>query len=398
MTLIARKPSSAKQERLRRFVAQHAEALEPGLQIIEAGLRLGRTGVDLVAADARQTLVLIGVASVATDKMLVGMLDAYIWCLQFPDGLRRICPDAPIAFTRPPRLVVVAEEVPEAFMELVGCLSFEVECHELAADAARDAVHPPATLTEMPAAAGSTPASVLSEAPAEPAPAAAPTVPAGGAPDATAVPVQPNHVSLADPAGAREDERGPAAPAEVVAAAAEPDPEPETTAAAEPAPPPAAPSRLETIAATPPTEANGSGPARVSPPAASSPFSRNGRRVAGSTSVAAALRAAPTNGVRPPAGEPETNGRPGARGYVFAQAVRQPHPDGEPNEAPAVEPRTAAAAAAATSPHAAAPDAPKPAEPAEAGDGRRAPAERLLGPSGVSRQWQEFLARLASAQ
>ncbi|HXG03129.1 MAG TPA: hypothetical protein VNO23_06945, partial [Candidatus Binatia bacterium] len=168
MTLIARKPSSAKQERLRRFVAQHADALEPGLQIIEAGLRLGRMGVDLVAADARQTLVLIGVASVATDKMLVGMLDAYIWCLQFPDGLRRLCPDAPIAFTRPPRLVIVAEEVPESFMDLVGCLSFEVECHELATGAAREAAPPPAAVAELPAAERPTPAPVLSTPAVEP--------------------------------------------------------------------------------------------------------------------------------------------------------------------------------------------------------------------------------------
>jgi hypothetical protein len=132
MALIAKKVQGSVPERLRGFVAENLEALEPGLQVLETSLRLGRSTVDVVAVDGKQTLVLIAVAEVADAAMLVGTLDAYIWCVAFPDNMRRLYPDA-IAATRPPRVVFVATKMPAAFLDLVECLSvISPECHELA--------------------------------------------------------------------------------------------------------------------------------------------------------------------------------------------------------------------------------------------------------------------------
>ncbi len=141
MTLIARKPQSTEQERLRGFVAEQLAALEPGLTVLETGLRLGRTVVDVVAGDAKQRLVLVGVAPVAGEPLLLAMLDAFIWCVQFPENLRRLYPDARLVFSRPPRLLIVAEQVPPGFVELLGHLSMvEVDCHELEAAERAEAV------------------------------------------------------------------------------------------------------------------------------------------------------------------------------------------------------------------------------------------------------------------
>jgi hypothetical protein len=387
MTLIARKHSSVKQERLRRFVAEHIDALEPGLRIIEAGLRVGRMVVDLVAADTRQTLVLIGVGSVATEKMLIGMLDACIWCLQFPDGLRRLCPEAPIAFTRPPRLVVVAEEVPESFMDLVGCLSFEVECHELAREPGReaDAATRPAVGSPGAEALGATPAAPDPSpgTPITPAAADVPvTLPTSAALEATpppavgaseAAPVEPEAVPVTGPgpleaaapvaAGSAEAGDGKAAGAPLEVAA-------EPTAALEPA-------------GSPP-------PDRIPTP---SPFSRNGRRIASVGRVAVEHATAPANGTPAPGERPDSAGRAAGRGYVFAQAVRQPQPPSTVSAADAKSP--------GDSPTVASPTPTGQAAAPEANSEGRGPAvldSLKLSSTGVSRQWQEFLARLANAQ
>jgi hypothetical protein len=134
MALIAKKVQGSVPERLRRFVAENLEALEPGLNVLETSLRLGRSAVDVVAVDGKQTLVLVAVAEVADASMLISTLDAYIWCLAFPDNMRRLYPDAAIAATRPPRVVFVAAQMPAAFLDLIERLSMiNPECHELAA-------------------------------------------------------------------------------------------------------------------------------------------------------------------------------------------------------------------------------------------------------------------------
>ena len=63
MALIAKKSRESVPEQLRRFVAANLEALEPGLKVLETALCLGRSTVDVVAVDHKQTLVLVAVAA-----------------------------------------------------------------------------------------------------------------------------------------------------------------------------------------------------------------------------------------------------------------------------------------------------------------------------------------------
>jgi hypothetical protein len=131
---------------LRQFVAENLEALEPGLRVLETSLRLGRSTVDVIAVDGKQTLVLVSVAEVADVTTMITALDAYIWCLAFADNVRRLYPDAAIATARPPRLVFVAAKVPPAFLDLLERLSvIDPECHELAPANEREDAEPAAT-------------------------------------------------------------------------------------------------------------------------------------------------------------------------------------------------------------------------------------------------------------
>jgi hypothetical protein len=146
MALMARRVQGGAPEQLRHFVAENLEALEPGLRVLETSLRLGRSTVDVVAVDGKQTLVLVSVAEVAAVTTMISALDAYIWCLAFPDNVRRLYPDAAIATARPPRLVFVAAKVPPAFLELLDRVSvIDPECHELAPSNEREDAEAAAT-------------------------------------------------------------------------------------------------------------------------------------------------------------------------------------------------------------------------------------------------------------
>lgn len=132
MGLTARKTSEANLERLRSFLGRHAEALEPGLTVVDRRLKLGGTDVDVLATDRCLTPVLVVAGGVADTRLLVAGLEACLWCLAFPDTLRRLYPDAPMALHRPPRLIFVAEHVSEEFVRMVEALSVvRAECHEL---------------------------------------------------------------------------------------------------------------------------------------------------------------------------------------------------------------------------------------------------------------------------
>lgn len=132
MAAIARRLHGAARDLIRRFVAAHAEALEPGLKVLETSLGIGRSTIDVVALDAQQRLVLIAASETADAEMLISSLDAYFWCLAFPDDLRRLYPSAQIAAALPPRVVFIAEHIPDSFLELVERQSVvHVECQEL---------------------------------------------------------------------------------------------------------------------------------------------------------------------------------------------------------------------------------------------------------------------------
>jgi hypothetical protein len=180
MGLVVRKVQGGAQDRIRSMVADHAQSLEAGLNVLDTSLRLGRTTIDVIALDAKQTLVLVVAGEVADEKMLVGTLDAYVWCLAHPESIQRRYPAA--AITRPPRVIFVAERIPETFMELVEQLSaVPVECQELHT--------PSSTQTPAPPAPPKVEAPVIAVAPVVAAP-VAPVTPAPTAPSNRLAPAQ----------------------------------------------------------------------------------------------------------------------------------------------------------------------------------------------------------------
>ncbi|MBI4594241.1 MAG: hypothetical protein HY728_08500 [Candidatus Rokubacteria bacterium] len=117
---------------LRDSVAENAEAVEPGLKALDARVLFGGATIDLLAMDAEGSLVLLAAGLTADDEMLVRALDAYSWCLEYPDAVKRLYPMARLSETEPPRVLFVAEEMPDAFLRKVkhlrlpriACLEF----------------------------------------------------------------------------------------------------------------------------------------------------------------------------------------------------------------------------------------------------------------------------------
>src|SRR3989442_1942268 len=119
---MARKVKVEDPAALRDLIATNVDGIEPGLQIVETGLRLGAATVDLVALDTNGSLVLISVGS-ADHATLLGLVDAYLWCLVNPDNIHRLYPNAASAAVQPPRIVFVAEEFGESFLSSARQLS-----------------------------------------------------------------------------------------------------------------------------------------------------------------------------------------------------------------------------------------------------------------------------------
>src|SRR5437879_2463783 len=96
------------------LVSENVEAIEPGLRIIGSNLNLGRAGIELVALDGADTPVLITLGLTADDTMLLRALEAYAWCLDYPESLQNLVP-GPTQPEWPPRVVFVAERLLESF-------------------------------------------------------------------------------------------------------------------------------------------------------------------------------------------------------------------------------------------------------------------------------------------
>ncbi|HXI03796.1 MAG TPA: hypothetical protein VNI57_11535, partial [Candidatus Saccharimonadales bacterium] len=86
---------------LERLVAENVEGIEPGLKVVDSRLLLGQAAIDLVGLDAKGSLVLIALDFTADEGLLLRVMDAYSWCLEFPDAIRRLYPMAHIAQGRP---------------------------------------------------------------------------------------------------------------------------------------------------------------------------------------------------------------------------------------------------------------------------------------------------------
>jgi len=115
---------------LERLVAENIEGVEPGLKVVDSRLLLGQAAIDLVGLDSNASLVLIALDFSADDGLLLRVMDAYSWCLEYPDTLRRLYPMAQ-ATSRPPRILFVVEKMTDPFLRRVKQLSFlEIDCYE----------------------------------------------------------------------------------------------------------------------------------------------------------------------------------------------------------------------------------------------------------------------------
>lgn len=116
---------------LEKLVAENIEGIEPGLRVIDSRLVLGQAAIDLVALDAKESLVLVALDFLADEGLLLRAMDAYSWCLEYPDALRRLYPTANLLPTRPPRILFIVERLTDAFVRRIKHLSFlEIDCLE----------------------------------------------------------------------------------------------------------------------------------------------------------------------------------------------------------------------------------------------------------------------------
>lgn len=117
-------------QHLRTLVADNADAMEPDVKILASNLNLGRTTVELAALDSSNVPVIFVLGLTADDAMLVRALEAYAWCLEYPESLQRLVPSR-TQLGWPPRIVFVAERLLEAFVRKLRLLNFSsVDCFE----------------------------------------------------------------------------------------------------------------------------------------------------------------------------------------------------------------------------------------------------------------------------
>ncbi len=116
---------------LQELVAEHIDGVEPGMRLLDTRVLLGGATIDVLAHDAGGGLTLLALGFVADDEMLLRVLEAYSWCLEYPEALRRLYPSVRLSATDPPRVLFVAERVPDAFLRKIKHLRFErADCLE----------------------------------------------------------------------------------------------------------------------------------------------------------------------------------------------------------------------------------------------------------------------------
>ncbi len=116
---------------LQALIAEQLDAVERGLRLLDTGVELGSATIDVAALDADGRLALIAIGVDANDEMMMRALDAYVWCAEDPDALRRLYPKVRLAPGQPPRVIFLAERVPEAFRRKIKHLRFNrVDCFE----------------------------------------------------------------------------------------------------------------------------------------------------------------------------------------------------------------------------------------------------------------------------
>src|SRR6266508_1966481 len=117
--------------KLQALVVENFDAIEPGLTVLDARLLLGHATIDVIGVDAVGALVLGAVGFSANEEMLLKAVEAYSWCLEYPEALVRLYPSCQLSEDRPPRLLFVVERMPDAFHRKIKQLGFpEVDCVE----------------------------------------------------------------------------------------------------------------------------------------------------------------------------------------------------------------------------------------------------------------------------
>jgi len=131
MKLVVRKLEILDVDHLRSLVIEHLDGIEPGITVLDSKLQMGQAIVDIVALDTDGALVLVTAGFTADEQMLLKAVEAYSWCLEYPDAVRRLYPAVDISATRPPRLMFVVERLPDAFHRKIKQLGFsEMDCVE----------------------------------------------------------------------------------------------------------------------------------------------------------------------------------------------------------------------------------------------------------------------------
>lgn len=116
---------------LQALLIANIQGIEPGLTVLDSRLLLGHATMDLVAMDANASLVLVALGFSADEEMILKAVEAYSWCLEYPEAIRRLYPAAQVSESRPPRMIFVVGRVPDAFHRKVKQLGFqEVDCVE----------------------------------------------------------------------------------------------------------------------------------------------------------------------------------------------------------------------------------------------------------------------------
>src|SRR5688500_13426746 len=144
MKLVATKLEMETVGKMSKLVIENVDAIASDLTVLDARLLLGNASIDVVALDGAGSLVLVAIDRTSDEQLLLKAVEAYSWCLEYPDAVRRLYPAAEVSVARPPRVMFVVERMSDSFHRKVKQLGFpEVDCVEfrhLAIDGA-EAVH-----------------------------------------------------------------------------------------------------------------------------------------------------------------------------------------------------------------------------------------------------------------
>src|SRR5437867_10418286 len=131
MKLTFRKHEVKDLSQLQELVAENAEAVEAGFRVLSSTANFGRSTVELVGLDRHKTPALIALSFTGDDATLFRMVEAYAWTLEYPESVRRLMPAGDGADGWPPRVVFIAERLPESFLRKIRLLAFPaVNCLE----------------------------------------------------------------------------------------------------------------------------------------------------------------------------------------------------------------------------------------------------------------------------